>query len=256
VDDRARILDLQRTFVTPPGLRRSRPRDVVLTAGGRALYAAGFILLAAAIVAGVALYLAAQRQSAERQAFDRDSVTTSAFVTRLWRGSGDPKPAMVAYRFEAAGAVYEGQSKIRLSAWRALEHGGAIEVRYLPDHPGRSLVAGAERGGLPPWIAFLVAAGLAAGGALCLAGLNGQRRLLMDGRAAPALVTAIVKHSSSHGGSHRSIKYTFPLMSGSIATGKSEAPRKPPAVGSVICIVYDPDRPGRSRPYPFPLVRL
>jgi hypothetical protein len=77
----------------------------------------------------------------------------------------------------------------------------------------------------------------------------------MDGRAAAAVVTAIVNHATSHGGNQRSIKYTFPLLSGAIAKGKSDAPRKPPAIGSVICIVYDPDRPQRSRSYPFPFVR-
>jgi len=40
-DDRtitARVLELQRTFVTPPELTGSRPRDVALTAAGKALF--------------------------------------------------------------------------------------------------------------------------------------------------------------------------------------------------------------------------
>jgi hypothetical protein len=84
--------------------------------------------------------------------------------------------------------------------------------------------------------------------------LNAQRRLLAEGRPAPALVTKLARHQTSHGVSHQSIRYAFPLLSGSMAIGRSDA-RKGQAVGSVICIVYDPDRPRRSLAYPFPLVR-
>jgi len=45
------------------------------------------------------------------------------------------------------------------------------------------------------------------------------------------------------------------LMSGVIATGKSDTSRKPPAVGTVLCVVYLPDEPRRSAPYPLALVR-
>jgi hypothetical protein len=256
VDDRNRIADVQRTFVAPQELLRSRPRDVTLTAAGKALHLVAVLLFASAVIAGVALYLEASRQAERWRAFDRSSVEVSGEVTRLWRGSGDPKPYWVAYQFESSGLRFEGQSKIRSSAWRALESGSPIAVRYQSDDPLRNMAAGAERRPLPPWLAIVLAATLGFSGVLCLVALNGQRRLLMDGRAAPALVTAVVKHHTSHGGSYRRIKYTFPLLSGAIATGKSEAPRNPPGVGSVMCVVYDPDRPARSRPYPFPLVRV
>ena len=41
-----------------------------------------------------------------------------------------------------------------------------------------------------------------------------------------------------------------PKMKGKAAIGK------PAEVGTPICIVYDPERPGRNRPYPFPLVTV
>ncbi len=252
----APVRDLSRTFVTPPELLRSRPRDVRLTVGGRALYVAALVLFAAALAVGISFHLKASRDAEHWATFDRESVSASAEITRLWRGSGDPKPAWVAYRFKAAGSDYAGQSKIRVSRWRALERGSAIEIRYLPTDPQQSVIVGGDRSLLPAWLAFVLAAAIGSGGVLFLVLLNGQRRLLMEGRPAPALVTAVVTNKTSHGGSHRSIKYTFPLLSGAIATGKSEAPRKAPAVGGVICVVYDADRPSRSRPYPFPLVRL
>jgi hypothetical protein len=256
MDDRARITDMRRTFAAPPELLRSRPRDVSLTAGGKALYGVSILLFAAAFIAGLAVHSVATRQAEHWRAFDRDGASVSGEVVRLWRGSGDPKPYWVAYGFDVSGLRYQGQSRLRSAAWRSLETGSEIAVLYLPEDPNQNMAASAERRQLPAWLAFLLAAALGGGGVLCLVVLNDQRRLLMEGRAAPALVTAVVTHKTSHGGSHRQLKYTFPLLSGAIATGKSEAPRKPPGAGTVICIVYDPDRPARSRPYPFPLIRV
>lgn len=250
-----RIEDLRRTFVPPHELTGSLPRDVTLAAAGRALYAVAIALFVAALVAGIGLHREATRQAENQGTFAHESVSASAEVTRLWRGSGDSKQPWVAYRFEASGLAYDGQAKVRLPRWRTLQTGSTLDVRYLPADPSQNVVVGSEPGVLPAWLPFLVAAAAGAGGVLCLVGLNRQRRLLMEGRPAPALVTAVVRHHTSHGGSHRSMRYTFPLLSGAIATGTSEASRKPPPVGSVICVVYDPDRPRRSQPYPFALVR-
>jgi hypothetical protein len=255
VDIREQIENLRRAFVPPHELSGSLPRDVQLTAGGRALYAVAMTLFVVALAVGIGLHRAAIRQAENQQTFARDSVSANAQVTRLWRGSDDSKQPWVAYRFEASGRPYIGRAKVRLSRWRTLQTGSPLDVRYLPADPSQNVVIGAEPGVLPAWLPFLLAAAAGTGGVLCLVGLNRQRALLTDGRPAPALVTAVVKHQTSHGASRRSIRYTFPLLSGAIATGKSEAPRKAPAVGSVICVVYDPDRPRRSQPYPFALVR-
>jgi hypothetical protein len=69
------------------------------------------------------------------------------------------------------------------------------------------------------------------------------------------MVTTVLNHPTTHGGSHRTISYAFPLLSGAMATGKSDSTRKAPETGAVLCIVYDPDRPRRSQPYPIPFVR-
>jgi hypothetical protein len=99
-----------------------------------------------------------------------------------------------------------------------------------------------------PWLV----GGLLALGAWALAlGLRSQQRLLRDGRAAPAVVTRHHKYNTGHG-TRRSMTYEFAIVGGGVATGKASTSRKPPAIGSIITVVYDPDRPRRSRPYPFP----
>lgn len=254
MDPQEQVERLRRTFVPPLGLDGSRPREVILTVAGKALYLVAIALFVAALGVGIALERMVTRQSEDRQAFAQNGVNVSGEVTRLWRDSGDSKQPWASYRFEAAGQPYEGRSRIRRSMWQNLRVGSTLGVRYLPHDPRRNVVAGSEPGGIPSWVPLVAGAAFAIGGVACLLLLNSQRRLLMEGRPAPAVVTAQVKHQSSHG-AHRSIKYTFPLLSGAVATGTSDTGRKSPAVGSVICVVYDPDRPRTSLPYPFALVR-
>jgi hypothetical protein len=169
--DARRLAAMHRTFVPPPALRQSPPRNVRLTATGRFLVAVACAFFTAAIVIMVVLHREAR--------------------------------------------------------------------------PG---------GGMPLWLPFLVAAGVAALGGLCLRELHRQRRLLTEGRAAPAVVTKHTDTKDSHGGKHKTITYDFPLLNGAMRTGTSGTSSKPPAVGSVICVVYDPDVPTRNKVYPLSLV--
>jgi Protein of unknown function (DUF3592) len=252
MDTADQLTQLQRTFVAPSPLSHSRPRAVQLTAAGRALVAIAMLCFAGAIAAGFGLSAEARRQAQDRQALVDSGVTTTGVVTRL-RPNGEHWRE-VEYRFVVGGRAYEGDGRVSSEVRRALQVGTLISVRYVPVDPDVHDLGGTPDRGLPIWVPFGVAAAIAAAGVVCLLVLNQQRQLLIDGRAAPAIVTGIKKHHSSHGGTHRSMSYQFRLLSGSIGSGKAGTSRKPPAVGGVICIVYDPDRPSRSMVYPFGLV--
>jgi hypothetical protein len=170
----AQMTRLQRTFVPPPGLGTSTPRDVRLTVAGRATAGLAVLFALGALVAFLGLFTEARRQA---------------------------------------------DSRLALTA-------------PLP------------------------AAALAGVGAILLTAIARQRSLLMNGRAAAAIVTALRTERNSEGGKHQVMTYEFRLMTGATRTGTRQAPRKAPAIGSVICVIYDPDRPSRNRPYPFSLVRL
>jgi len=238
----------------PVELMGSRPRDVRLTASGRVLYGLAIAMIAGAVVVAVLLGHVSAQQARDRETFNRDAVTIAAEVTRLWRDSDEDKQRWVAYRYDVNGAAFAGRTKMGSSQWRGLHVGSSIVVRYLPADPAASVLAGRESDVLPRAVPPLVGGLMVGIGLLMLRGVNSQRQLLAEGRAVSAVITDIVKHTSQHG-THRSIKYRFPLLSGAMATGKSDAPRKPDAVGTVIYVVYDPDRPKRSRRYPFPLVK-
>ena len=240
-------------FTPPAGLSRSAPRDVRLTSGGRALTLLSWLLVVAAVVAGVLLYREAQRRANADLALEQHGVSTLATVDRLWRKSGDNKPSFAALHFMAEGTRIDAEVRMQPAAWRQLRVGSTLPVRYRADDPRRFAVNGARRDRLPFAVAYL-AAGLLGGLALlCAAMLRQQRSLLMEGRAAPGIVTEITTHRGSHGSAHRHMTYEFPLLGGGTATGKAAA-SKTHEVGAAICVVYDPDRPRRNQPYPFSLV--
>jgi heme exporter protein D len=239
----------------PPELERSAPRDVGLTAGGRALIVLAWLLAAAALGAGVALHVEAQRQSDTASDFDRRSVTASAVVDRLWRKTGDGKPAYAAFHFDANGTRIDGESRMQLSAWRELRTGSTIAVRYLPENPRSFVVAGQRRGRMPLAVPYAVSATLAALALLCAVPVRRQRELLSEGRPARAVVTQVKQSKGSHGETHRAMVYQFRVLAGTTATGKAPA-TKATQVGATISVVYDPERPTRNQPYPFSLVTL
>ena len=238
----------------PVELKRSAPRDVTLTTGGQAVVVVAWLLAVAALVAGFALHRESQRQSQVALDFDQRSVTRDAVVDRLWRKTGgEDKPAFAAFHFDAGGTRIDGESWLPLRQWRRLSTGSALPLRYLPDNPRRFVLAGQRPGGVPFAVPYVVSSILAALALACFAAVQWQRRLLSEGRPAPAVVTAVRKHKGSHGTTHRQICYEFPLLAGTIATGKAAAVAE---VGARISVVYDPERPTRNRPYPFSLVTL
>lgn len=248
-----RLAELQRAFVAPPRLATSRPRPVQLTAGGRVLVAVAMVLFAGGVVGGLALFHEAGDQADTARALVDRGVVTAGEVTRLWP-SGDSF-RRVRYRFVVDGRAFESTERVSTARRRALHVGSPIEVRYVPGDPQENDLGGTPRQSLPIWLPFVVATAAAAIGLVCLVVINGQRRLLTDGRAAPAIVTSHQRHHTTHGGTHRSLTYEFPLLNGAIAKGRSQTSSKPPAVGAVICVIYDPDRPARSMAYPFSLVQ-
>jgi hypothetical protein len=103
---------------------------------------------------------------------------------------------------------------------------------------------------MPLWLPYPVAGALALASFLIAREIRRQRRLLAEGRPAPALVT---RHEGNRQG--KVAHYEFPLLSGALARGKAGPQKKPPAVGSLLCVLYEPDRMRNNSLYPLSLVR-
>jgi hypothetical protein len=113
------------------------------------------------------------------------------------------------------------------------------------------MAAGALRTTLPLWLGPLAGVALAALGLLCGLPLIHQRRLLVEGRAVPGIVT---KHEKTAKGT--AAEFQFTLLNGATGTGKTGPSSKPITVGSSICVLYDSESPRRHAVYPLSLVRL
>jgi hypothetical protein len=99
---------------------------------------------------------------------------------------------------------------------------------------------------IPP-VCFAVAAAL-------IALFRRQSSLLSHGRAALARVTKLEKKTSEYGTAWR-VHYEWQLLSGAKRQGRyMHSGKQPPAVGTMIPIVYDRDQPLRHSKYPLRLV--
>jgi hypothetical protein len=239
----------------PPSLPESRPRPVRLTGAGKAVAFIGVLLLAGAPLAGFFLHSLAVSQRAFRVRIEKEAVDGTAQVTALTRTSGKSSTYYAVYGFEAGGQVVQGRATVGRSYWTRLRVGSSVPVRYLPSEPAQNWIRGYEPSWGPLWVAPLVAVVLALVSLVGWIPLRREWMLLMDGRGAEARVTGAKKFSSYHGQSTYRVNYEFHTLSGGVRTGNYASQQAPPAEGETIRIIYDPDNPARSEPYPLALVR-
>jgi len=246
-----------KSFTTlPPELYRSRPRAVRLSGPGRALAAVGLLLCLAAPALGIFLRRQVIVGRAESYALQQSGVATDAVVIRLTHDSKESKRATVYYQFAANGRPFEDHSKIPIAQWRTLRVGHALAVRYVPANPSVSVPEGVEPNVMPAALPYILSPLPFIIGVAFLLTLQYQRGLLSDGRAAIGVVKTVKSRRGQHGESIKTVRYEFPLLSGAVQTGSFQTHRSALEVGSSIAVVYDDERPRRSRPYPLSLVRL
>jgi hypothetical protein len=238
----------------PPELVSSRPRPVRLTGTGRLVAGIGVLLPVAALMSGFWLQEQAVRGRALREAVDEQGISAQAVVTELTRMRGKQSRYFVRYRYVAGERLYQRRASVGRGYWANLRQGSPIVVRYLPSRPEQSWIRGYEPRGVPFWAGPVVALSLALFALAPWYTLRWQRMLLTEGRGALAQVTRSKKVRSQHG-PHYVVSYEFRLLSGSVRSGRYSSTKSPPPDGATICVLYDPDRPNRSAPYPLTLVR-
>jgi hypothetical protein len=203
-------------------------------------------------IAGLVLYTIASWQAEARRKLDEAGTDTSARVTRYWTSGRDPVRYWLEYSYRVEGRGYLGKLSTKRNAWLNLQRTGALKIRYLPADPQQNLVVGYEAGLMPTWISIIIAASLFAIALLLAAILARQRRLLAEGRPAPAVVTKVTR-SADHG--KKIAHYVFMEMTGKLMEGKSSPQKKPPAVGSVLNVIYEPDNENHNHIYPLSLFK-
>jgi hypothetical protein len=211
------------------------------------------VSLVGAPVAGFSMHARAVRDRTLAEIIDKEAVPVSAVVSGLTRTQGKSPRYTVNYGYEAGGRLRHGRATVSRSYWETLKVGSTFTVRYLPAEPGRSWLRGREPG-TPFWAGPALALSMIVAGMFPWAAIRKQWMLLAEGRPAQAQVTSFKRVRSQHGTRYH-VKYEFQLMSGATRTGRYQSQKSPPAKGTTIQVVYNPDQPERSMPYPMPFVR-
>ena len=163
---------------------------------------------------------------------------------------GEDQQHLVSYRFTVQERAYVTRKEVPSRIWQTLTVGSSLPVRFLPSNPKVNHPIGWDDTPMPPWVPYLVFAVLAAIASFLTILLRNQMRLLTEGRPAPGIVTG--QRRTKDG---TIIRYEFTLLNGATAKGRGQS-RRPPAIGSQICVLYDPENPRRNAPYPLCLVKL
>ena len=236
---------------TPPdGLGYSSLRPVRLTGSGIALLVMAVAMLLGAVAAGIGLGTTAKRQAKEQRLLQEQGVNTDAQITRVWRGGDKNQQHLVSYRFTVEEREYAARKGVPPRIWQDLRAGSSLPVRFLPSDPKVNHPTGWDDTPMRPWVAYLVSGELVAIALVLAMLLRKQMRLLTEGRPAPGIVTGWRRTKNG-----TVIRYDFTLLNGATAKGRGQS-RRPPAIGSPVCVLYDPENPRRNAPYPLCFVKL
>jgi hypothetical protein len=253
MDPNQEMAELQKQWQAPRELRRAIPREVRLAKGGIAVAVLAVLFLFGALAGGVLLGEKARRQGAERRDLDAHGVPAEAVVTRLWHGSDKEQAPMVAYEFPYSGRIFRHSTRAPQKVWKNLSEGSKVAIRFLPDHPENNTPLDWKGDGpMPVFVPFLVAAMGGFGSFAMFWMLRFQRRLLSEGKAAMGIVRK--SRRSSHG--KKVITYEYVLPGGRVIKRTSGPTHQVRAPGTVVTVVYDPEKPTRSALYPLDLVRV
>jgi hypothetical protein len=219
------------------------------------IYVLSALFVAGGVIGAVLIAREIRGQQAQARLMRAEGRETEGVVTRLWRGGGKSDEHRVAYRFTVDGRDRTGRATIRSGYWKSLQVGSAIPVRYLPSDPAHNYPSANPPAPTLAFVPFLFGGVFVVTGALLPLKVRRQRHLLEDGRPAPAVVTRMRKFRSQHG-AHNVVYYQFALPEGGICKGRYNVEGRFMPKDSVICILYDPDNPRRSAPYPLCTVKL
>jgi hypothetical protein len=250
MDPITQLNQLARCWCPPGELEQCRPRELRLKPAGIILVLLAMALLAGAFSLGLLLHLKASADHELRGQVVEFGKDVEARIIRRWTNRGKNTRYWIEYSYQVEGQSHRGRIELRRSAWLAEEPGAILPLRYLPSDPAQHLVRGHEGELMPLWLPYLIGPALALAAWLVTRPLISQRRLLAEGRPAPAVVT---RHEKTQHGVV--VHYVFSLLSGALAHGKIGPQRKPPALGSILCVLYEPERTRHTAVYPLSLVR-
>lgn len=235
--------------VIPRELLGPTPRRVHVIGTGARNGIVGLALLAFAAIFGVWTCANATKQIRHRTALRHDGRVVVGDVTRQRDGDRTSGP-FVEYTFSVHGAGFSGWAQMPDDLIGTIRPSDRIFVRFLPadptiNHPDAwewSLLFDAK--GIYVLVSFSIL------GSIILAILYGERRFVREGSPTVGTVTSCALKERLF-----RLEYDFSTEDGASIKGSGES-RIPREIGSNIYVLYLPQNPRRSRPYPTPNFRV
>jgi hypothetical protein len=237
----------------PSELSGAVPRDVRLTGGGIALAVVALAMAIGALVTAISMSVAYTRAEGQRQLREREGKAADAEIVHVTVTRGEHPRRSVTYRYGVNGRTYTGRTTLPQRDPRDMAQGGRIPIGYVSSHPEMSWTVGYEPESFPLWVIPLASISLLAAAAAIAWRVRRQWVLLSEGRVTQARVTAFKKVGKDRRHVYR-VSYEFQTLSGARHTGRHEAAKTPPPVGTLLPIVYHRDTPQWSAAYPLQLV--
>lgn len=237
-------LGMGETGTTPSELNGPLPRRARITGRGIMMRAMSAIFLAVGVAAAVWLGWRGKQLIEHRDALRRDGIEVQGRVTRAWSSGKSNSTHNVSYTFEANGAGYSGESQVPRAEFRNVWAARTLAIRYLPANPEVNHPAAWEEPDSSAWVPLIAPALLLTVSILLLYQLRLERQLILSGFPAIATVTRCSRRKSGW-----SIGFEFRTQTGIEARGVgwSAIAREN---GDRICVLYLPENPRRSQPYP------
>lgn len=230
----------------PPELNGPIPRKVIATRKGMWTLAVTAIIFVLASVPTVWMGVLGVNEFQDLTEFERGSIQVDGIVTETRVG----KPPTVDYSFMVDGKSFSGESHPPQKIFQNLHDSDTLSIRYLPANPAVNHPT-KWNDGPRDFITFLLPLPFALAGFIYLVSLIMERSLIANG--VPAAAVVIQNRDSGRGGPVA--KYEFRTESGTTMKKKVGVPRSL-AIGSSLWIVYLPQHPWRSQPYPSPYFRV
>jgi hypothetical protein len=163
------------------------------------------------------------------------------------------------YNYTVDSLSYKKCANTASEHWQQLEVGSSLTVRYLPSDPAMAYPDSDPPNSQNNWSMVLPTACMALGfmslfAILYFSFVWPQFRLLARGKPARGVVTRC-KEGSQRRMSGYFLYYDFPLPDGGQCQGKDFS-SQPAAEGTIVTVLYDPNKPRRNDLYPMDTVRL
>jgi hypothetical protein len=234
----------------PRELQRSLPRPVRLKPAGVFYAVFGVFFLLAAI--GIGWVTDVQGKAWDR--VEQQGETTGAAITRLWIAGGKSSTPMVSYRFMAGSTEIAGKSSVSQKIWNRLHAGDSLAIRYVALAPNLNHPTQGASAPAPAWLVFSV---ILWPTFVFWTIVYRQRRLLSLGAPVRGTATEIKPERLGRGGRGKKFRVLCSFTpAGQQAMTATFYRRTAPAVGTEVCLLYDPDNPRRNAVYPLETVKV